>query len=582
MSARLPGHDPVTRLDLRPGAAFPPGCAERFNALAMQARAPFNRLIGELAPQGQVLLDWLVSAPGSRNTTCSQFFFRCCGLLLARELMERGAPPETVVTDSPAQAALLRSLSPAPEVVLAPPLVRQGLLRRPAVRALSDLALGLWAWAWARLTRPLARPLPDAPLLLLDAFLGSSDPDYDHYYPGLLDSLDAAERRGVVFAVTVAGVGFGGMPQVFARLRRAKRHLLPREDFLGLGDYFAAWVRALKTARLRLKPARFEGFAVAALAREELSDLTSFDQILSAFLNERFPARMAKAGLRVRTVVDWFENQAVDKGFNAGFRRSYPDARHLGYLGFLTSPLYLCPSPIAAERLAGALPRELRGIGPGSAEILLEFLPDAPFAPGPAFRYRQAFDPGPALPADAPFTVLLSLPMLLDDCRNILRLTASILDRLPRDVTLLVKRHPLVCEAALRQTFPGGWPERFVFAEGSFDAVVRRCRLLVSVTSGTSLEALARGIPVVIVGNPGGLTWDPVPAFHDADMHRLVHTADALLEAILEHRRADPQRSALHREAGKAFRQHYFTPVTRRTVRELLGLDVDGDAAQTH
>jgi hypothetical protein len=547
----------------------------------MQARAPFNRLIGELAPQGPTLLDWLVSAPGSRNTTCSQFFFRCCGLLLARELMERGAPLETVITDSPAQAVLLRSLSPAPEVVLAPSLVPQGFLRRPAVRALSDLALGLWAWAWARLTRPRARPLPDTPLLLLDAFLGSGDPDYDHYYPGLLESLDSTERRSVVFAVTVAGVGFGGMPRVFVRLRRARRHLLPREDYLGLGDYFTAWARALKTAALPLKPAHFEGFAVASLAREELSCLASFDQILSAFLNERFVARLAAAGVRVRTVVDWFENQAVDKGLNAGFRRFYPTSRHLGYLGFLTSPLYLCPSPIPAERLAGALPKELRGIGPGSAEILLEFLPEAPFAPAPAFRYRQAFDPGPPLPADASFTVLLSLPMPLDDCRNILRLTASILDRLPQDITIFVKRHPLVRTATLRQTFPDGWPERLMFAEGSFDEVVRRCHLLVSVTSGTSLEALARGIPVVIVGNPGGLTWDPVPAFHDADMHRLIHAADALLEAILEHRRADPERTARHREAGRAFRQRYFTPVTRRTVREFLGFDAD-DAPETH
>lgn len=570
-----------SQLDLRPGAVFPQGWPELFNDLAMQAREPFNRLIEELAPEGGKALDWLVTAPGSRNTMTSHFFFRCCGLLLVRTLQERGESLEAVITDSPAQAGLLRALipttGPAPKVLLEPPLVPERFSRWRALKVLSDLALGVWTWTCARLTRPLARPLPGGPFTLIDTFLGIGDPDHDHYYPGLLDSLDQEERRDIIFAVTVAGVGFRGMLRVFVRLRRARRHLLPREDFLGLGDYFAAWLRAVKTARLPLKTALFEGFDVAPLAREELARLTSFDQTMAAFLNERFPARMAKADARVRTVVDWFENQAVDKGFNAGFLHSYPKARRLGYLGFLTSPFYLCQSPIPIERQSGVLPGELRGIGPGSSEILLEFLPNMPFAPAPAFRYRQSFDAEGFMGAPFPFTVLLSLPMLMADCQSILSVAADIVDRLPGDVLVLVKRHPLVSESALRQNFSSNWPERLVFVEGTFNEAITRCRLLVSVTSGTSLEAIARGIPVIIVGNARGLTWDPVPASYDGDMHRVVYSAEALLAAILDHRQASPERIEQNCTAGKAFRERYLTPVSWETVREFLGLDATDD-----
>ncbi|MEA5089413.1 hypothetical protein [Solidesulfovibrio sp.] len=543
----------------------------------MDAREPFLRLIGDMAPGGAAALDWFATAPGARNTLCSQFFFRCCGLLLVRELARRGESPETVTTDSPAQALLLSALFTqrprAPEILTAAPAGSRKHLRPPYAVALADLALCLWTWTWARLTRSRARPLPDdAPLLLLDTFLAAGDPDHDHYYPGLLEHLDDDARRRTVFAATVAGVGFAGLPGVFSRLRRARRNLLPREDFLTLGDCFAAWRRALKTAQLPLAPARFEGMDVATLAREELSRLTAFDGILGAFLNERFAFRLAAAGVRLATVVDWFENQAVDKGFNAGFRRYFPKARHLGYLGFLTSPLYLCQSPSPAEERAGVLPGELRGIGPGSAEIMSEFLPEKPFAPAPAFRYRKALEASDSPPPRKPFTVLVSLPLPMADSVGVLRAVVAILDQLPVDVSVLVKRHPLVAEASLRHALGLPWPRRLQCVDGTFDTCIRRSHVQVSLTSSTSLEAVARGVPVIIVANARGLTWNPVPASCAPCLHRLVRSPQALLAAILELHGQGPEQARLRQEAGKVFRERYFTPVSRETVHAFLGL----------
>ena len=569
------------QLDLRPGAVLPQGIGPLFHELAMQARGPFNRLICTLTPKGDTALDWLASAPGGRNPFVSNFFLRCCGLQLTRELLHRGYPLECVVTDSPAQARLLRALpgtaQPALDVRVEPPLGPAKFWRRPVVTVLLDLLLCLWIWAWARLTRPLtrplARPLPDAPLTLIDTFLGQADPSYDHYYPGLLEQLTSRERRNVVFVATVAGVGFGAMPGVLFRLRKAERNIMVREDYLHVADIFSAWLRALKTGRLQLGPGLFDGVDVAPLAREELRRLTAFDALMGAFLSERFAARLAQAGVRVGTVINWFENQAVDKGFNAGFARQYPIARHLGYLGFLTSPFFLCLSPIAAEHAAKVLPKTLCGIGPGSAGTLLEFLPDMPFEPAPAFRYRKSLNPMSPAGASAPFTVLLSLPMPMPHCLAVLHATAAILDRLPPQVVVEVKRHPLISEDTLRQAFNGQWPERFVFVDGAFDEVLKHCHVIVSMTSGTVLEALALAVPTIIVTNPYGLTWDPVPAAFDSELHCLAATPDDLLLALLHHLHPDSEAAARRQADGLRFRERYFTPVTRETVARFLGLE---------
>ena len=53
------------------------------------------------------------------------------------------------------------------------------------------------------------------------------------------------------------------------------------------------------------------------------------------------------------------------------------------------------------------------------------------------------------------------------------------------------------------------WPREFIFKEGDFHAVVEKCDLLVTNASSVSLEALAKGVPVIIVSPQNGVVQNP-------------------------------------------------------------------------
>ena len=49
-------------------------------------------------------------------------------------------------------------------------------------------------------------------------------------------------------------------------------------------------------------------------------------------------------------LADWFENQVIDKGWNAGFNKFYPEVKSVGYSGQFPSQNYLCSFPTSCEK----------------------------------------------------------------------------------------------------------------------------------------------------------------------------------------------------------------------------------------
>lgn len=85
------------------------------------------------------------------------------------------------------------------------------------------------------------------------------------------------------------------------------------------------------------------------------------------------------------------------------------------------------------------------------------------------------------------------------------------------------------------------------------------------------METLAKGIPVIVVGNNSGLTHNPIPETITSDIWRLCHTPQAIADAIQFYQTHGAEKIKEHEEAGKRIREEYFEPVTREGVREFLG-----------
>ena len=108
--------------------------------------------------------------------------------------------------------------------------------------------------------------------------------------------------------------------------------------------------------------------------------------------------------------------------------------------------------------------------------------------------------------------------------------------------------------------------------DGDFGGCVEKSDLVISSTSSACMETLAKGIPVIIIGNSNGLTHNPIPETITDDIWRLCYTHEEIVDAIQFYQTRSLGKIKEHEETGTRIRGEYFEPVTVKGIREFLRL----------
>jgi hypothetical protein len=135
-----------------------------------------------------------------------------------------------------------------------------------------------------------------------------------------------------------------------------------------------------------------------------------------------------------------------------------------------------------------------------------------------------------------------------------------------------LKPHPTYSEQQVRKMFPGNWPKNLFFVSGDFNECLDRAGVLIGNYSSTCVEALARGIPAVLVGGQSGFTHNPVPTDIPSSIWVLCYEVTELIAAVRRFLRRTPDEIAEHQQIGKWIRDRYFRKVDRQSVREFFRL----------
>jgi len=176
-------------------------------------------------------------------------------------------------------------------------------------------------------------------------------------------------------------------------------------------------------------------------------------------------------------------------------------------------------------------------------------------------------------PAADTYTILIALPISLTDCHSTLSLIVQALELmspLPQNIKFWIKPHPTVSPESIRDICGREWSALFEFVAGDFNECVERTNLLLGNWSSTCLETLAKGIPVIIVGNPNGLTHNTIPPVITEDIWRLSRTPEELVSAIDYYSNCSPSTTEYYRELGEKIRKEFFEQVTSKNIRSFL------------
>jgi len=110
----------------------------------------------------------------------------------------------------------------------------------------------------------------------------------------------------------------------------------------------AAFSFPLRILWKKIDAEKFRSFDSAAIMREEKVS-QYFSSGMHAVLIYRLFLRLGKAGLRPKYIIDWYENQVIDKALVSGARKAFPMTKIVGAQMFFHQPNILNLFPSQAE-----------------------------------------------------------------------------------------------------------------------------------------------------------------------------------------------------------------------------------------
>jgi len=551
--------------------------AEQLDAIAAELRRPYVALVGDLGAPFGADLDWWVTPLASRNTYVCPLFRRLCQVELARQLSVAGGVSEIVV-DTPAMAELLRETVP-PNVQVQSALTPLRWRLRSVLSILRRLAATLYAcsgrYVFSRLIPSHGRSLPHEPITLVDTFLypeSLRDGAFsDRHYPGMMEKLDDDERRRVFWAPVYYRVR--NHARLFRRLRECRDNLLLAEDYLRFRDYVYAIGHFLRGRRV-LPDFGFLGLSVGSLVREAYAEAYAGSGSIEGLLRHRFARRLREAGVKLHRVVEWYENQEIDHGAVSGWLTFHPDAKVVGYQGFLASRTYLCMFPLDAERALGLLPHAVGVMGPALVDPAREFCPGLEVTAAPAFRFDALWHLPKEKPRHDGVTLLVSLPLDASQTRQILEMVGmAICGNAAFDGwQVRIKPHPAFPRHQFEEGATMGLQPGWTLADGDLDNLIEEADLFVGNASSACVQAVVHGVPVAIIGGRVRPTLNPIPEWVDGALWSVCRSAEDLRETLARQSQCTSETHAWRRAAGAKVRERLFRPVTRPAVLEFLGL----------
>jgi surface carbohydrate biosynthesis protein (TIGR04326 family) len=547
------------------------------NSISNNIKRDFNALTEELLNSTDKSIDWLVNSTTSRNPYWSNLYLNICYLVLIKQLLkENRAIGKVIVPNVELKKVLIDYLkrNKISIKVISNQSLRKNIKNktRPLYNFLVNIYRFILMWMSRNKRRKESIPT-DHEITLIDTFFLSSmfkNGKYsDRYYNGLLEYLTDDERRRIYFVPSI--LIKTGFKKIMRIAEKSGEKFLFKEDYLKLSDYFFALVSPFRIRRINFSKFKFKDFNIGPVLQSDFR-CHIFASALS-ILNHRFFRRLKENKIRLGLVVDWFENQPIDHGFNKGIKDFYPKTYSIGYQGYIISTdfnFYIQPTKYETEN--GIIPEAIAVVGKGLKKQIKRFDSTLNVITAPAFRFKSVWDLVEAHKTSNKKIVLVALPIAIKESIEILKLVINAI-KIGKydDVEFQIKSHPVLDTNKLKSKF-GNLPNNFEFIEGNFKDCVVKAKIMIGNTSSTCLETLAIGIPVIIIGSQSGLTQNPIPENVNKDIWRICYTPEELSNAINHFLSISEEERDILKKIGEEIRAMYFEPVTRESVRKFLRL----------
>ncbi|HAZ03480.1 MAG: hypothetical protein A2W90_16625 [Bacteroidetes bacterium GWF2_42_66] len=394
----------------------------------------------------------------------------------------------------------------------------------------------------------------------------------DKYYHKLLNYFDNSEKSKIYYLPHIMNVN--NLSYFISKSKEVGINVLFKHDYLKLQDYFYALSMPFRLRFVKEKGFLFKELDVKDLIYNDFKKNIFNTSSFYGLLNYRFVMRLKlRNPENIIIFINWFENQVIDHGLNKGFNDFFPNLHTKGYQGFVVSldyNSYLCPTKL--EMKLGLLPKEIFICSKGLQNSIKRYNNDLDVRIAPAFRFEHLWnrDSTEKYKFNSEKYILVILPFVYSESIKIINeIVAIATDCLFERIIFKLKFHSDLDKDKLL-SLTGKLPANIKIENGKIEESFNSATLIIGNTSSACTEALACGIPVIIIGSRIGLTQNPIPPEVNKLVWKLVFNKEELSEAITEFVFSNKLNKETVSEISKEIKEKYFEPCNREAIRKFL------------
>jgi hypothetical protein len=555
--------------------------SKKLHSISNELRRPYSDFIDSLSQENSQNIDWWVTEVSSRNTMADDLFLQCCHLVLLQRLI-LGNQEEAVLVNFPGklvftiQNYLKKNKNLGNTKILFKDIQKNN--KYYGLDPLLDIAHSLFHHvlkAVACFVIPIEKNMILQPITLVDTFIFKDSfkgPTYkDRYFPGLMEALNESEKKKLYFYPTFYGIK--NYFKIVREIKMSDQNFLLKESSLKFSDYFFAYSHFLRCKKLKLENLKFFEFDLTAIIRSKIWSYAFRYNTLEALLLYRVASRFKQKTIIIERVIDWFENQVIDHGSNFGFRKSFPEARIIGYQGYISPHFYLGLFPTQIERKSRVLPTEIAVIGKKQIAATKEFDKFLDVKVAPAFRFFRIWQKAENKNSMRQKVFLIALPIHPQESNRLLKMLEDADFNEINNIKFVIKFHPAVKHRTLNLKFKSPNVEWELLNDSLHQSIhqwLNQCSGFVTSSLTPCIEALVKGVPVIVVNNLSGPNLHSIPDSIPRELWQLCCSAEELSDAVKTCTHISSAEKIERIEKGVKIRKGYFEKVTAENIRKFL------------
>ncbi len=568
-------------LDLRYRGKLDPDSTKLLNQISIANRKKYNDLITNISKPNKENIYWWVNEVSTRNTLASPFYHYYCSLHFINELIKNSKFNfKKIIVDSKSFKNVIDYILKKNNILNCNVVIDNNLktkCKKFLKKYIGNFHLLLYNTFKIFIAKIFFKKINEHgdDLVLIDTFIVPGYTNSKRWYGSLWENLSVPLKNKTFFVLTIIKCSIIDLISIFYNLKKTNENYIIKETYLYFRDLKFAICYKKEFRKFKLKNLSLCGVDFSLVLRECINNPIDIYTIHESLLTYKFINRLKEKSFGIRLAIDWFEGQALDKAWNAGFKNYFPSTKTIGYRAFESYPLYLCSYPIPVELSSKILPDCFAVQGAKTSESIKEFLPNIKTILIPAFKAEYVWYDNKYNKEEFNNNILVALPISTEISILIIRMIEEISNTIiNKKYNFIVKPHPTKLEDKTINKLFNFLPSNIILSsEKSFYKLLNRSDMLITEASSTCLEAISMGKPALIVSKLSGLFLNPVPEEIDKELYKLCSSNEDLVKNIIHfYNLSDSQYSHLKLKCQKV-RSDYFEPVTKKGINKFLNPD---------